>query len=641
MVVITDPDDPAPAAAPGAVQPASDDTQAASPQGGDQENGQQQVEQQPDWKEQLKSTIMRMIFFYMVMNWMKGGNQTTQQTKPASDGSPAPQGGSQAALNIFRPQMYYDFEAYLSSSEHVDFDLDERIWQMERLTYMRWDDGPTLDSTWSIKTDLNLINDYDFLRNNGSLYLHAFFFPTGASPNPNSELYKGPEVTARVHKKLNKIKKRKYQQTHNLLSGDTERAEDREKHGTTEWISHWHPNITISICYDQTAWPRGKIPPPLDRVVHFARGGYKPIVYLNDWWNLQSDYQPINKTDESLELMVTFQPLSLFKLQLYLSQAYNNEVIPTFLQDEEEAEGDKDAMKRMFIETEPWLLALTVVVSISHTVFEMLAFKNDIQFWKTRDNLKGLSIRAVLFNCFCQLIVLLYICDHDTNIMVKFSVGVGLLIELWKVTKCLRFIPCPPGESGFLGTGYTFEEKRKEEDSETSKYDKMAFKYLGMVCFPLMVCYMIYSIIYNEHKGWYSFCLQSAYGFLLTFGFIAMTPQLFINYKLKSTAHLPWRMMTYKALNTFIDDLFAFIIKMPTLYRLGTLRDDLIFFIYLYQKWIYPTDMKRTNEFGLTGDQAEGRADLPDGPESEESKTGKPVEEKTEEPKPIEEKKNE
>jgi hypothetical protein len=153
---------------------------------------------------------------------------------------------------------------------------------------------------------------------------------------------------------------------------------------------------------------------------------------------------------------------------------------------------------------------------------------------------------------------------------------------------------------------------------------------------------MIYSIIYNEHKGWYSFCLQSAYGFLLTFGFIAMTPQLFINYKLKSTAHLPWRMMTYKALNTFIDDLFAFIIKMPTLYRLGTLRDDLIFFIYLYQKWIYPTDMKRTNEFGLTGDQAEGRVD---GQVSEESTTGKPkeiTEEKLEEePTTIEEKKNE
>lgn len=52
-----------------------------------------------------------------------------------------------------------------------------------------------------------------------------------------------------------------------------------------------------------------------------------------------------------------------------------------------------------------------------------------------------------------------------------------------------------------------------------------------------------------------------------------MTPQLFINYKMKSVAHLPWRMLTYKALNTFIDDIFAFVIKMPTLYRIGCLRD--------------------------------------------------------------------
>lgn len=56
-------------------------------------------------------------------------------------------------------------------------------------------------------------------------------------------------------------------------------------------------------------------------------------------------------------------------------------------------------------------------------------------------------------------------------------------------------------------------------------------------------------------------------------GFITMTPQLFINYKLKSVAHLPWRMMSYKCLNTFIDDIFAFVIKMPTMYRLGCFRD--------------------------------------------------------------------
>ncbi len=96
--------------------------------------------------------------------------------------------------------------------------------------------------------------------------------------------------------------------------------------------------------------------------------------------------------------------------------------------------------------------------------------------------------------------------------------------------------------------------------------------------------------MYHEQKSWYSFCLSTIYGCLLTFGtkfyflyfqnmffcfkgFIMMTPQLFINYKLKSVSHLPWRMMTYKALNTFIDDLFAFVIKMPTMYRIGCFRD--------------------------------------------------------------------
>jgi hypothetical protein len=31
--------------------------------------------------------------------------------------------------------------------------------------------------------------------------------------------------------------------------------------------------------------------------------------------------------------------------------------------------------------------------------------------------------------------------------------------------------------------------------------------------------------------------------------------------------------LTYKALNTFIDDIFAFIIRMPTLHRLACFRD--------------------------------------------------------------------
>lgn len=145
-------------------------------------------------------------------------------------------------------------------------------------------------------------------------------------------------------------------------------------------------------------------------------------------------------------------------------------------------------------------------------------------------------------------------------------------------------------------------DKGSYVQSSTKQYDMLAFRYLSWALFPLLLCYAVYSLLYVEQKGWYSWVLGMLYGFLLTFGFIMMTPQLFINYKLKSIAHLPWRMLSYKFLNTFIDDIFAFVIKMPTMYRIGCLRDDVIFFIYLYQRYIYRVDPSRVNEFGFSAE---------------------------------------
>lgn len=45
---------------------------------------------------------------------------------------------------------------------------------------------------------------------------------------------------------------------------------------------------------------------------------------------------------------------------------------------------------------------------------------------------------------------------------------------------------------------------------------------------------------------------------------------------------------------------------MPILHRLATFRDDVIFFVWLYQKWAYKVDYSRVNEFGQGGeDEAE------------------------------------
>lgn len=52
---------------------------------------------------------------------------------------------------------------------------------------------------------------------------------------------------------------------------------------------------------------------------------YKPVLYMNEFWNMQRDYFPLNETVEELELFITYQPLSLFKWQLYAAQSMKNQ----------------------------------------------------------------------------------------------------------------------------------------------------------------------------------------------------------------------------------------------------------------------------------------------------------------------------
>ena len=250
---------------------------------------------------------------------------------------------------------------------------------------------------------------------------------------------------------------------------------------------------------------------------------------------------------------------------------------------------DMDLTKKMIAETNFYLLILTMVVSLAHTVCEMLAFKNEIHFWKDRDSMRGISVRTLFINLTMSVIIFLYLLDRneETSYMIIVPAGLGIAIECWKITRACK-----------ISSKETFpyikiEDKESYKESDTDKYDKKAMKYLSYVMYPLLFCYVIYSLIYEEHKGWYSFVINTLVGAVYVFGFITMTPQLYINYKLKSVEHLPWRALIYRFLNTIIDDLFSFIISMPTMHRISCFRDDIIFIIYLYQRWIYRVDKTR------------------------------------------------
>lgn len=79
-----------------------------------------------------------------------------------------------------------------------------------------------------------------------------------------------------------------------------------------------------------------------------------------------------------------------------------------------------------------------------------------------------------------------------------------------------------------------FADKGSYVQSSTKEYDQLAFKYLSWVLFPLLFIYAIYSLLYQEHRGWYSWLLNMIYGFLLTFG------KYFLEYIFRISSVLDW-----------------------------------------------------------------------------------------------------
>ena len=69
------------------------------------------------------------------------------------------------------------------------------------------------------------------------------------------------------------------------------------------------------------------------------------------------------------------------------------------------------------------------VVSLLHSVFDFMAFKNDVAFWKDNRSMEGLSARSILVNAFCQLVIVLYLFDNETSTVVLISSGARSLLD--------------------------------------------------------------------------------------------------------------------------------------------------------------------------------------------------------------------
>lgn len=423
--------------------------------------------------------------------------------------------------------------------------------------------------------------------------------------------------------------------------------------------SYWKPEVAIKLVNEEEHYPQDAAAlsgMPIARVTksdyHPTGFAFVPVLHVDEIGLTSEKYIPVNETVTTLPLRVLFDRSDIhhaskqttvtaggmsparWRLLRHLSEALETQKDFGF------EEQDIDDVRRLIADTNVTLLAITLIFSALHMLFEFLTFKNEVSFWRNNKDLTGLSVRSLFLDMIGQTIILLFLIEKDSSLLMTIPSGIGCLIALWKCRRAagLEFVKLEPGRKvswynslpalvGFelralrlevpLQTGLndsntsTNNEKEAESRSHstnlariTLEADRTATRTLGTVLLPLVVGYTLYSFIREEHTGWYSWLITSASSAVYALGFVLMTPQLFLNWKLKSVAHLPWRVLAYKFLNTFIDDLFSFIIRMPTMARISCFRDDIVFIIYLYQRWLYPVDASRPVEGGA-GEQIE------------------------------------
>mmetsp|Transcript_126072 Transcript_126072/g.356495 ORF Transcript_126072/g.356495 Transcript_126072/m.356495 type:complete len:292 (+) Transcript_126072:166-1041(+) len=247
---------------------------------------------------------------------------------------------------------------------------------------------------------------------------------------------------------------------------------------------------------------------------------------------------------------------------------------------------DIDSFKQAFGGSSMYKVLFVYGIGILHLVFEFLAFESDVNFWRAKTSFEGLSSSSVAMQACMNVIMFLYVQEQHQTKFVMYFIAFRFCLQLWKLSKLTTLVACrgwPFVRWVNRGEGSAnFEELRDVQASE-----RRCMFWLMALLLPMIGAFCAYRLVWVKFRSWYSWIVLSLAISSQTCGFVVMTPQVFMNYRLKSVEHLPWRALTYQAVNTFIDDVFVLCIRVPEVQKYSVFRDDIIFIVCCVQRWLY------------------------------------------------------
>ena len=369
-----------------------------------------------------------------------------------------------------------------------------------------------------------------------------------------------------------------------------------EKHNKGEKSAHLRTTLFFHLIVDENE--RAIDEDPILNYMYFRRNeqrkDYQPFLDCTQYWVLRRDKKPIQYMENTNPtIQITLDTYWWYRftwvMNFYIAEQQTNSLLHDSSAFEE--------IKNILSDNSYSYLTLLFSVNLLHSLFSFLSVKNKVSFWKNVNSSEGISKQQYYLDFVFQIIIVFYLIDNEASFMLIIFTVIETLVSLWIMIRLLKFERRSDGKFPYYRIK---KEQMSANEEKTVEYDRTATKFMSMILMPILFGYTGYSFYYRGNMGLYSFFLKTLVSFIYAIGFINMTPQIYINYKFKSVERLPWKAMVYQFLNTIVDDLFAFAVKMPTLQRISVFRDDVIFVIYLYQYWIY-----RNNKYMMIPDKKE------------------------------------
>ncbi|CAD2104493.1 conserved Plasmodium protein, unknown function [Plasmodium vinckei] len=320
--------------------------------------------------------------------------------------------------------------------------------------------------------------------------------------------------------------------------------------------------------------------------------------HFNDDIEFSNEYIFVNNTKINQEknknlspyiIRVEFEPISyshssllniiLFNIK-YLKKKYN---IISY---------DIDSLAiYLFENISIYIYIILIIIIITISIINIIIFLYDIKSWNILSSLYLFYHDTILLKIICSVFILLYLNNNYENnnskiIMVFYLIDIGMCIWKFIIKYEVKLLQDYPHI-------IISKANIKKKDNTLKNIETVVKRKIQTVIILISPLFFIYNIFYKKYDSFYSFFILTIGECSYIFNFMFMCQNIIANYITKTVPHLSLIYIFPLFLNVITDDIFALLLRMPTIHKFNALADDFILFVFCLQLCLYKKATKK------------------------------------------------